>query len=205
MVGLLATVIILTFCTEHYFSSPGFVERQQRFSCLVNYLHQQNITDNFFPATAESQSKDDISNCSNVVHQLRLKIDSETKNQLYETKGNVTATLCEEIERNSTTTRGEENHHPKINSPPSDDNLKNLKLEEENCRKLSRCFACIKGYLQSDDYENFMLHAKAVNFTVIEFRVWEYFRVSERVEELLNEANALKLKSVSGCESEGKC
>lgn len=156
-------------------------------TCLSNYLHQLGITDDYFPKATEFSQ-----NCSEIVNESKGKIMKHLRDGFYNAH-NISTKLCDEISQN----RSFENSHMH---------------EREKCKIFAQCFVCIKENLQSgtsDDYELTQLHAITLNFTIIDFRLWRYFKVTSRVEELLNDAKALKntqlKKTVNDCKAKGKC
>lgn len=138
----------------------------------------------FFPSAA-ALSNNISSECEDLISNFTLKIFDDLQNSTFKSY-DVTVSLCDEIKKKST--------------------LENTQANE-NCGKVTECFACIKENLQknTDDYEISMLHAMAVNSTIIDFRLWEYFKVSSKVEELVNDANVVKSTAIEDCTSKKIC
>lgn len=206
VIGSLISVFCLAICSEYYFSvSQGVQERKDNFSCLANYLQQQNVSDEYFTTVVSNISE----SCEELVSQLRLKIVDDMKDYYY-ISYNVSTSLCDEIDQNLKLMTESTNFESDLSLNGT--NVEDLSnFAKGNCGKVTRCFRCIKENLQSatdvdtDIYEISMLHAMAVNFTIIEFRVWQYFQVSSKVKELVNDANAVRSKTVNDCKAVGKC
>ncbi|KAG5671097.1 hypothetical protein PVAND_001311 [Polypedilum vanderplanki] len=228
VIGTLTSVFILIFITENFLSSSGFESRQQVFNCLVNELKSRNVTDDYFP----SSSYDDTSNvdCSEIIKNFTVLED--LRMNLFETY-NVTLDLCEDITNDKKQklcdAEGRNNQSKSNNSSSSDvkescvDVKKHFKVDKTsqnetledfykqskvNCERLNNCYDCIKASFVEDDknnYETTMLHAIAVNFTIIDFEVWNYFQISSRVHELVNEANQIVEKAINDCQIKQKC
>lgn len=159
--------------------------------------------------------------CSNIINQYKLNI-AENITEEYYSAHNVSSNVCEEIVKplcnsssisvnstleNSTSDQSREKCFEKNSlEHTEEDNLDEIyNATKEKCENVGKCFSCIKEKLlkngDNDDFENSMLHVKAVNLTssVIEFRFWKYFQVTSRVEELLNDANALRNEAINDC------
>jgi hypothetical protein len=137
---------------------------------------------------------------------------------------NVTQTLCKRIadDKERKPCDAEGRHNQSKSSKESCVDVKELlgadetierealvavyKQSKFNCQHLNDCFGCIKASLRaSDDYESTMRHAIAVNFTIIDFQVWNYFRISSRVHELVSEGNKLLRAAVEDCQIRQEC
>lgn len=187
-------MIFLSILTEYYFTSPGVSERKEHLRCLGNYLKSQNVKISIGNSNLTE-------NCMEIVDQWKQKIMNDTENELY---------AAYNVSTFSNSSLVDESKKFTSDLQSTSDicmHVKEAKSPQKNLEEVAQCLACIKGNSQSatNDYKNAMLHAIAVNFTVIEFRLWEYFQVSSKVEKLLNDANALKLKTVNDCETMRKC
>lgn len=224
MIGILTGVFILFVVTEFFLTSSGFTIRENKFNCLVDYLTENNVTDDYFPSSSELNIEN--ANCSEVLKQF--DVFEDVKEDLC-SPYNVTVKLCKKISKdkekklctlssdaearvNQSTSSSNETCVDAKKYFSEDELAQNITLEElyarskENCRSLDDCFSCIKANLtQSDDYENTMLHAIAVNFTIIEFEVWNYFMITSSVQQLVNEADTMLRDAIDDCQLKQDC
>lgn len=225
VIGSLLLVFISAIFTEVYLSSPVLDERKFKFSCLANHLRSKNKTDEIFSYASLIENSSD---CVEIINQYKLKIADNTRLDYFATK-NISALLCSEIEDKNCNSSIFDNKGSSSASDQSEKNCSHLRDEisslknnqedlkeifkatKEKCKSISLCYGCIKGKLltsSDDNYETSMLHVLAANLTstVIEFRFWEYFKVTSRVEELLNDAGAIRDEAIIQCnEQEIKC
>lgn len=181
------------------------------------------MTDDYFPSSSFLQPQhDDLSNvnCSGILKQFNVLEDvREDLCAPY----NVTLNLCRRIFSDDKELQlcGAEAKNNQSNSSSDAESCADIEeyfneasetLEEfykqskVNCQRQASCFDCIKESLGgSGDYETLALHAIAVNFTVIDFEVWNYFRISSRVHELVNEANRMLRIAVDDCWIKQEC
>ena len=200
---------------------PILEERKLEFSCLVNYLKTRNISDEFL---MHSSAVEDASACPEIINQYKLTIVNDAKIKYYDSR-NVSWPVCKNITENSFCNSSiNDSIIMKNENSINDQSIREcLGIEEgeklqkdlselyniakKKCEAIGSCFNCVNEMLWtvSDDYEDSMLHTKATNLTasVIEFRFWDYFKITTRVEELANVSNAFYYEAVNGCKSEG--
>lgn len=233
VIGCLLSVVISFFITEKFLSSSGFEYRQNVYNCLVDYLKERNVSDDYFPSSEpESNGNDETHvNCSVILKQFNVLKDMESN--LYSSY-NITTKLCTELMADnnmklclsSNDVKGSDNQSRDkvgveekkrscfdIEKYFTDDEISKYETPEtlfissrNYCTDADECSRCVKEILTAtDDYENTMLHAKAVNITIIDVKVWNYFMISKRVHELLDEAQSMVDDAVSDCKTDQKC
>lgn len=185
----------------------------------MKYLKEKNVTDDVF-SVAESL---DIAaaNCSGIVDETKESFYNDLKIRLFDSYPSyeVTSGLCDDLNNPicSDNASTKENSSEKVcyNSKPlkkmakdagHDDISRIYNKLKESCHQLSTCYRCYLADLQqTDEYEETRLHAAAVNATVIEFRVWQYFSIFPRVNELQEQAISLELDARKNCEETKDC
>jgi hypothetical protein len=207
--------VIVGICTESFLSSSGFEYRKEVFSCLVNHLEEQNVTDEYFDVARSYNVS--TSECAKVLNEFDVM---KSMKSMFYSSYNVTLEWCEKslCDKNETKTSDEIKEERKAEAHALCFQLSSLKAKNnetakamysdgrERCDALAVCMNCIKENLKTfSDYERIKLHAVALNFTVIEFRVWNYFTISERVLALGNDANKMELEAVNKCKDKKQC
>ena len=198
-------------------SSQGFEDRKETFACLVNYLDQRNVTDECFGVVQSIDvSKVD---CAKIVEEKRQSFyddlqtrlqrcsplygvtsgECEVLNNINCTFENVKERTVESCQNTDLADKFEGKNSGPDNPPGTFEGLK------ENCRKLSNCLNCMIVKLNKTNYEEIRFHSAAVNLTVIEYKVWEYFLISPRMNELISQGKEWENKAKSLCKKERKC
>lgn len=210
---MLVTVVALTIVSEIFLSSQGFEDRKESFACLVDYLDHKNVTDGYFDV---AQSLDVSKyNCAATVETKRqgfyedLKARLQRCSPIYE----ITFGECEVLNNPECTIEAVKNgtikscNNTELAKKFTARNGDLIKINElkENCEKMSTCFTCITEKLSSTSYEEIRFHSAAVNLTVIEFKVWKYFSILSRVENLESQGKELEKASKKRCKNERQC
>lgn len=198
-------------------SSAGFESRKEIFGCLVKYLKEKNVSDDVF-SVAESLDIE-IANCSDIVDETRERFYNDLKIRLFDSYPlyEVTSGQCDDLKNPICSDKATKNSSTKVcyDSKPLKKMAKDAGHDDisivynelkQNCHQLLTCFRCLLADLQqTEEYDETRIHAAAVNFTVIEFRVWQYFSIYPRVDELQMQAISLELDARKKCESTRDC
>lgn len=181
----------------------------------MKFLKEKNVTDDVF-SVAESL---DIAaaNCSGIVDETKESFYNDLKIRFFDSYPSyeVTSGQCDELNNPICSDREKSSEKVCYDSRPltkmakdagHDDISRIYKELKKNCHQLSTCHRCLLADLQqTDEYEETRLHAAAVNATVIEFRVWQYYSIYPRVNELQMQAISLELDARKKCEATKDC
>lgn len=223
VVGILVAIFVGFIITEKYLSSSGFEYKENTYNCLVYYLKDKNVTDSYFPSTEHDINDLERNvNCSVILKQFNVLEDM--KSNLYSSY-NITSNLCVELMTDKKVCssandgKGSDNQsknitqcldvkkHFSVEQISKFDTSENLaKKFKEDCTSSDICIECVNQALTAnEDYQNTILHAKAVNLTIIDYEIWNYFKISTRVKELLEESYEMEDKALSDCFQSKNC
>lgn len=167
------------FYTESHFTSIGFEERKELFSCLAEYLNSNS-----------SESSDEN----------LLLLDDSTKSSLTDRSCSKSISQLKETFWQNLNVRllYSCNDRKKLNKTkqPIDDGASS---------ELKICHSCMKHRLEKTNYEHTKLYTAAVNATIVEFKVWKYFSIFLEISKLIDETLSLELQSLEKCARKGKC
>lgn len=82
ILGVLSIVFVSMFYTEKHFTSPGFDERKQLFSCLVTYLDSHGLSDDEFLQVPDDSHQSSSFECSKTISKEKNSIWHELNARL---------------------------------------------------------------------------------------------------------------------------
>lgn len=85
--------------------------------------------------------------------------------------------------------------------------MKNVsKTDDHHLTKLQHCQTCIRQKLdETNDYELKRLHIAAVNQTIVHFKIWQYFTMAPKIQQLLDESRELEMDAFKDCKKDKLC
>jgi hypothetical protein len=178
--GTIALIMASMFFSENYLQSPGFEQRKETFGCLVDYLEEHHIKDEYFNEAKSYEIS--TKNCSDVVSRTRQSFQIDLSERL---------NFCED--------------HINESSQNITTKVRKLDLTKKQEDQLEECQNCVFEILNDRKYENLRLHAAAVNVTIVNLKVWKYFTISSAVKELINQSNSIENRYLSECIKEKLC
>ena len=223
-IGILVSVFIGFFITEHYISSDGVEEHTKTANCFVDYLRNHSITDGYFETEQKITDDEDLKNCNLDLKHFYLLEDIETN--LY-TSYDTSQELCKEIKSNETIklclskndVEGSEYQSTdnitciNVNRYLSSDEISIYETSESfyvhtrnYCDYANSCYTCIRDNLNAN--ENYMLkrlYARAIQLTYIKLEFWKYLIMWSKVEEIYNSTRIVEDEAKEICNKELKC
>lgn len=80
------------------------------------------------------------------------------------------------------------------------------KNDDHHLTKSQHCQTCIRHKLdETSDYELKRLHIAAVNQTIVQFKVWQYFTMAPKILQLLDESRELEMDAFKDCKKDKLC
>lgn len=224
VIGTLAGVFIGFFITERYWISDGVERNIAKFNCLVDYLRNNSITDDYFHTEQRVFSDEALKDCTVILKQFSKLED--VGNNLYSSY-NTSQNLCKALQADKMKKLCLSENDVEGSKNQSEDNRTCIDVNEylkidkiskyetseslyehtrHNCDDAQSCFNCIREILiENDSYMLTRLHAKAVHYTYINYEVWRYFQISKKVNELLSVTSVVENEAFMKCNMDQKC
>lgn len=176
IVGILAFILCSMIYTESHFKSASIEERRELLSCIVKLLDSKGVKDEFFHAPDDSRQTP-TAKCSKVI---------SVEKQSYWSEFNATINFCYE---NNETRKQSESH----------------KTQNDHLAESLSCQTCIRHGLDNTNYELIKLHTIAVNQSIIDFKIWQYFTMAPKLQQLLDDSRQLEIESLHYCVRQNEC
>ncbi|CRK90000.1 CLUMA_CG003726, isoform A [Clunio marinus] len=203
--GSLTGIFILALCSEIFLISDGFESHKKTFTCLVNYLEKQNVTDEYFKAAHSYEYS--LDDCKSIVKEQNetFFIDLKTRMHCFDPIYNASTDRCDNFSFCNEDRELDDEYKVVCANFQASLDKNSIKKSVNKCEKLSKCFNCVAEKLRETNYEEIKFHARAINLTVIEFQIWKYFTIAPRTKELQEQGQKLEDLMTNLCVNEKKC